>query len=524
MSSAEPTCAIVEEREPDNLDQVSPVAPANLSLTNRTASGVTWMMLVQVARQLLQLVSVSVLARHIPPSAYGLVAMAALVTNFMETVRDGGIGYALVREREVSRELVSTVFWLNCLIGGGATLLVIAASWPAAHFFHEKLVATILQFLAVSFFLGALSVVPTALLNRAMEFRKLAVAQTSGVVMGTTVAIAMALNGRGVWSLVAASIATAATTAALVWSFAPVRVSFVLRRAETRHFLHFGMNLTGFHVVNYVSRNADNLLVGRFLGSAPLGYYQMGYMLLTYPISNFAAVVTQVVYPAVATIRDDLERCRAAYTRACSLVALVTFPLMLGLAVTAGPFVRVLLGDRWMPVAALLIVFGPLGAAQSIYTTTGLIYNTTGRTDIQFRWSILASAIYVLSFVLGSRWGILGVASCYAVAWTVLMVPSFLIPFRLIGLSGAKFLQALWPTISYSLAMMIAAAAWRVALWRVGVKNAAIELVTTVLVGASLYVALLFWRRPPVLSELKNVVQGSDHPLLRILSRLVARP
>src|SRR5215471_9837571 len=106
-----------------------------------------------------------------------------------------------------------------------------------------------------------------------------------------------------------------------------------------------------------------------------------------------------------------------------------------------------------MPVAALLMVFGPLGAAQSIYTTTGLIYNTTGRTDIQFRWSMIASAIYVLSFVLGLHWGILGVASCYAVAWTVLMIPSFLIPFRLIGLSGAKFLQALWPTISYSLAM-----------------------------------------------------------------------
>jgi O-antigen/teichoic acid export membrane protein len=481
------------------------------------------MSLVQVVRQLLQIVSVSVLARHIPPVAYGMVAMAAIVTNFMETVRDVGTGYALVREREVSREFASTVFWLNCIIGSIATLLVVAASWPAAYFFHEKMVAPILQFLAVSFFLGALSVVPTAMLNRAMEFRKVAAAQTAGALLGATVAIVMAIAGMGVWSLVAASIATASVTTVLIWVLAPVRIGLVFRREQTRRIVHFGLNLTGFQVVNYVARNADNLLVGRFLGGAALGFYQMGYMLMTYPINNFAAVVAQVVYPALAQLRDQEERFRAAYMRACRLIALVTFPIMLGLAVTAGPFVRVLLGERWMPVAALLAVFGPLGAVQSIYTTTGLIYNTTGRTEIQFRWTIVSSGIYLLSFVLGLRWGIFGVASCYAVAWTLMMVPSFLIPFRLIGLSGAEFARTLWPTVGYSAAMAAVAGGWRLALWRVGVHNAIFELVTTVALGGATYVALLYWRRPPVLDEFAVVLSGPNRPLLRLMARLAAR-
>ena len=491
------------------------------TLTHKTVSGIAWMSLVQLGRQLLQLVSISILARHIPPVAYGLVAMAALVTNFMEAMRDVGTGYALVREPHVSRELASTVFWLNCMVGGTATLLVVAASWPAAHFFHERLVAPILQFLAISFFLGALSVVPTAMLNRAMEFRKVAMAQTCGAISGAGVAIAMAVAGKGVWSLVAASISTASVTTLLVWAFAPVRIGFIFRRSETHNILHFGLNLTGFHILNYVSRNADNLFVGRFLGSAPLGYYQMGYMLMTYPINNFAAVVAQVVYPALATMRGDDERFRAAYLRTCRLIALLTFPLMLGLAVTAHPFVRVFLGVKWMPVAALLAVFGPLGAAQSIYTTTGLIYNTKGRTDVLFRWSMLASATYLLSFVVGLRWGILGVASCYAAAWTLLMVPSFLIPFRLVGLSGTVFFRALWPTLGYSLIMTAVAGGWQYVLARAGIEKAAVELSTTVAIGGGTYVALLLWRRPSVLEEVASLLRGANHPVLRTLSRIL---
>jgi PST family polysaccharide transporter len=285
--------------------------------------------------------------------------------------------------------------------------------------------------------------------------------------------------------------------------------------------MHFGINLTGFQVLNYVSRNADNLLVGRFLGSAPLGYYQMGYMLMTYPINNFAAVVSQVVYPALAIIRDDDERFRAAYLRTCRLIGLVIFPLMLGLAITAHPFVRVFLGPRWMSVAALLAIFGPLGAAQSIYTTTGLIYNTKGRTDILFRWSMLASTTYLLSFVLGLRWGILGVAGCYAFAWTLLMVPSFVIPFRLIHLSGIRFLGALWPTIAYSVIMAFVAGAWRLALWHWGVQNSVLELVTTVIVGGATYIALILWRHPPVVDELSAVLRASTHPALRAITRFV---
>lgn len=494
------------------------------TLTQRTAAGVAWTSAFQVTKQLLQVVSVSVLARHVPPAAYGLIAMAVLVTGLLETIRDAGTGSALIREREMTDEIASTAFWLNCAIGGIAAALVIVGAWPAARFFHEPQIIPVLRVLSISFFLGAVSVVPTALLNRAMEFKKLALVQTVAAIIGTLVAVTVAIAGGKVWSLVAGSLSIASTTAIGVWILAPVRLRFVFQAEAARRILKFGLNLSGFHIFNYFSRNTDNLLVGKFLGSAALGYYQMGYMLMTYPLQNFTLMVTQVVYPAMAKFHDDHARVRATFLRISALVALVTIPVMLGLGITAPSFVRVLLGAKWVPVAPLLMVFAPLGAAQSIYATIGLIYSTQGRTDIQFRWMMFASVFYVLSFAIGLHWGIMGVATCYAIVWTALMVPSFLIPFRLIELSGLTFLRTLWPTIWAGLTMTACCGAWRYALYVMGATNAFVELGTTVTLGIGVYVGLILWRKPMVLGELASVLEGTSYGAARWLGRRLPRP
>jgi PST family polysaccharide transporter len=304
---------------------------------------------------------------------------------------------------------------------------------------------------------------------------------------------------------------------------APFRLKFVFDREAARRILKFGLNLSGFHIFNYFSRNADNLLVGKFLGSLALGYYQMGYMLMTYPLQNFTLMVTQVVYPAMAKFHDDHQRLRAAYLRISALVALVTFPVMLGLGVTAPSFVRVFLGPRWAPVAALLMVFAPLGAIQSIYATVGVLYNTQGRTDLQFRWQMFASVWYVLSFIMGLRWGIMGVATCYAIVWMILMVPSFLVPFRLVQLPGWTFLRTLWPTVWISLVMTACCGAWRYLLFRLSVTNPFLELLSTVLLGVTVYVGVVLWRKPPVLSELASVLEGTSYGAARWIGRRLPR-
>ena len=491
------------------------------SLTQRAAAGVAWLTVVQVTRQVLSVISVSILARRIPASVYGLVGMAVLVTNLLETIRDIGTGTALIRERELPGNLASTAFWLNCGTGIVVTLLVIALSWPAAHFFHQPQVKTILQFLSISFFFGALGVVPTAVLIRAMDFRKLAAAQSAGTVGGTISAIVIALAGGKVSALVAASLVTSLTTTVITWFLSPLRVKAVFHVADARRILSFGLHLTGSNVMNYFSRNADNVLVARYLGSSPLGYYQMGYMLMTMPLSRFSTMLGQVTYPALARFSGDHERFRAAYQRTSSLIALVTFPVMVGLGVAAQPFVRVFLGPKWAPVAELLTVFGPLGALQSVAGMVILVYNTQGRTDLLFRWQIFASICYVASFIVGLRWGIMGVAVCYAIVWTLLMIPMYVIPFRLVGMNFRDFVRALWPTTWSTLVMAAVTVVWLRCLRWLGIRNNLLQLLTAVVIGAGVYIGLILWQKPPVLVDLLKAGEASSRPLVRRVAQLL---
>ena len=493
------------------------------SLTQRTAAGMVWLTGVQLARQVLSVISVSVLARRIPAATYGLMGMAVLVTTLLETIRDVGTGTALIRERELTDDMASTAFWLNCGTGIFGTLLVIALAWPASFFFHQPQVATILRFLSVSFLVGALGVVPTAVLSRAMDFRKLAAAQSAGAVCGTSSAIAIALAGGKVSALVGGSLVMSFVTTVVTWFLSPLHVKAVFHTDYARRILSFGLHLTGSHVMNYFSRNADNVLVARYLGSSPLGYYQMGYMLMQFPLYNFTNMLALVTYPALSRFAGDHARFRAAYLRTSRLIALITFPAMVGLGVAAQPFVRVFLGPKWEPVAELLAVFGPLGALQSVAGTLNLVYNTQGRTDLLFRWQIFASICYVASFIFGLRWGIMGVAVCYAVAWVVLMVPMYLIPFRLVGITLSDFFRALWPSMWSTIVMAVVALSSLQVLQRLGVTNPALQLVSAATIGAAVYVSLILWQEAPVVSEVLIAIQGSSNPVARGIARTLSR-
>jgi PST family polysaccharide transporter len=218
-------------------------------------------------------------------------------------------------------------------------------------------------------------------------------------------------------------------------------------------------------------------------------------------------------------MKDDDERLRRTYIRTSVLIALFTFPAMLGLYVTADPFIRVVLGAKWLPVIGLLTVFAPLGAGQSVATIVGLIYTTKGRTDWMFRWSCFSGVLYVLSFLLGLRWGLQGVASCYAITWTILVLPGLSIALRLIGLSVADYLRHFWQILKPALVMTAVAGAWLQGARWLGIQQPALLLFSTAVVGAACYVALLFWWKPPVMGELRLVLEHSGNQLAKRAAR-----
>jgi O-antigen/teichoic acid export membrane protein len=490
------------------------------SLSRKVVIGSSWAAMSNLARQLLSLGCVAILARLLGPSAYGLMGLAALILAFLAGFRDLGTATAIVQRPQVSGRLLSSLFWLN---GGLGLLLSVAgylAADPTADFFKEPKLALILRVVSFSFFVSAIGAVPNSVLARNMAFNKIAIVDFTASLAGYAVAIACAWRGLGVWSLVAANMVTAAWTTTLSFIYCRWLPTVEFDLSEVRSVARFSLNLTGFGVVNYFARNADNVVVGRYLGSQSLGYYQMAYNLFLLPLQNVTSVLAQVLNPAFSKIQTENERFKTAYVRACLFIALVTFPLTIGLAVVADPFVRAVLGSKWIPVIPLLQVLAPVGLFQSIQGTTGQIFVAKGRTDWMFRWGLYSSAVFVTAFLIGVRWGTLGVAAAYSLSYLVFVLyPGFRVAFTLVGLNVGDFFRHFVPQLSVTAAMAAGCLGWMALLRLTGVANPLTILLTTVVVGALLYVGGMLLLRPPVIGDLEDVAESHGNPLRRILRR-----
>jgi len=140
-----------------------------------------------------------------------------------------------------------------------------------------------------------------------------------------------------VWILVYANLANATVLALLTFAFSRWRPSLAFDVAEVRAVAKFSLNFSAFGLINYFGRNADNLIVGKVFGSAQLGFYQLAYNLILYPIQNISSIIAQVLSPSLSKLQDDNERFRSAYLRTCMLLALSTFPIILDSAVSPLP-------------------------------------------------------------------------------------------------------------------------------------------------------------------------------------------
>lgn len=426
------------------------------TLRSKAVSGIKWSAVSQAGRQATQLVTTVILARLLSPADFGLVGMALVVTGFVNIFKDLGTSAAIIQQKELSEDLLPSIFWINIGFGLAATLvLFLLAPWISLYY-QEPRVAVVLQVLAPGFFISGLGILHQALLERSLSFNTLARLEVISALAGAVIGIALAFLNAGVWSLVFQSLGTAFFITGLLWLSSPWRPRWTFHWKEVKAVSRFSLNLTGFSIFNYFARNADYLLIGRYLGAQELGYYTLAYRILLFPIQNITAVIGRVLYPVLSTFQDDNQRFSSAYLKVTASIALVSFPLMLGVMALARPFILTLFGQRWEPVILLVTILAPVGLVQSIGSTVGAIYQSKGRTDWMFRWGLVAGVLVMIAFVIGLRWGTTGVAVAYALATGLLFYPSFAVPFRLTELKFVQMVRLLTPPFFNSVFMLVA--------------------------------------------------------------------
>jgi O-antigen/teichoic acid export membrane protein len=423
------------------------------------ARGVAWTGAGQVARQLVQIGGLLVLSRLLGPGEFGLIGMAMFFIGLGQLFAEFGIGSAIVQARSPGRIELSSCFWLNLGIACALSLLLLVCSPLIGRFYGRSDLVGVTAALSFTLVLNSLQTVPGALLYRQMRFRALALALLAGSLCGTLLAIALAAAGAGVWALVGQPLAGALVTLVAMTAARRWFPSFEFSWQRVAAMASFGAKLFVTQLLGYANRNADSVLIGRVLGAQALGVYAIAVQIMLYPLQHVSSVFVRVLFPVLVQLKDDLPRLRSAYLRTVASIALITFPLMGGLFALAEDFVLVAFGASWIELVPVLKVLAWVGMMQSVATTTGTLFISTGNASLALRVTLVAVPVMVGGMAAGLPWGIVGVAVGYAAASFALFFYTTTVAFRIVSLKHAAFFASLAGPAAAT-AVMLATLSW----------------------------------------------------------------
>ncbi|MGA2755125.1 MAG: lipopolysaccharide biosynthesis protein [Terracidiphilus sp.] len=395
----------------------------------------------QAAKFLLNFAAAAVLARLLSPGDFGLVGMVLGVTAVVGVFKELGLSTATVQRASITQEQVSNLFWINIGFSGVLSCVcALLAPW-IARFYHDPRVMNIMLALSITFLLTGSTVQHQALLTRQMRFPAMAIIDVTSIAIGFASACGLAWLGMNYWALVVQQLATAASTLAMTWLISGWRPHLPSRNSGVKPLLKFGAHLSLADFVAQFSVNTDSILLGRFFGAVPLGLYTRAQILLARPIQQVTAPINSVLIPVLSRLQSDPERYKRSYMQAYGGLALVVFSFSAMCLALAKPLVLVILGPKWTAVIplfagfTLVAVSGPLGAICS------WIYESQGRGGDQLNNHTAAGLVTFISYLLGLRWGPMGVVTSLAVVSLVIRLP---LVYYIAGRRGPITTRDLW--------------------------------------------------------------------------------
>jgi O-antigen/teichoic acid export membrane protein len=380
----------------------------------RTVRGGAVTLVSQGATFLITLLATALMARLLTPQDYGLIGMVAIFTNFIAMFKDMGLSAATVQRPEITNAQISTLFWLNVVLSVAVMTITMALAPAVAWFYGDWRLLGITVASSVGFLFGGLSIQHEALLRRQMRFVILAAVGIISMIFGYIVGIITAWHGWKYWALISSQLAVAISNTGIVWFVCRWRPGFPKRGTGVRSMVTFGSNLTGFGIINYFSRNLDNLLIGRIWGPQQLGLYNKSYQLMMLPIDQINVPIYSVAVPALSRLADADEKYRQVYLRMLEKIAILTMPPVALMIATSDWIVQIVLGPQWSEASRIFVLLGITGLFQPIANTTGWLFMSQGRGDRLLRWGLISGPLTMASIILGMPWGAVGVAAAYA--------------------------------------------------------------------------------------------------------------
>jgi len=377
------------------------------TLKNKTIGALFWSFFERISQNGIQFVIAIILARLLAPAEFGLIAMLTIFMAVAQSFIDSGFGQALIQKKNATHIDECSIFYFNILVGFlAAGLLCLAAPWIAG-FYNQPLLVPLTCVLSLNLIINAFGMVQTVLLTKHIDFKTQLKVSVIATFFSGTIGVTMALNGFGVWSLVAQSLGSNFFRTILLWFFNTWRPSLIFSYASLRGMFAFGSRLLASGLLDTVFRNIYFVVIGKLFSPIALGFYSRAKKLQQLPVNNISSIVSRVTFPVFSSVQDDKPRLKRGVRKALIMLVMINFPMMIGLAIVAKPLVLVLLTEKWLPCVPYLQLLCVVGMLYPLHVINCNVLIAQGRSDLLFRLEILKKILIVIAITISYRWGIM---------------------------------------------------------------------------------------------------------------------
>lgn len=407
------------------------------------ADALRWSGLRSLIRLFAGIVVPIILARLLSPNEFGLIAMAAVFTNISLLITDLGTGDALIQHQKVDRELESSVFWLNIGFASCIAGLLILASKSIAELYGEPIVAQIVQILVFVLLVQSLNLVHVSLLKKSRNFKVITLAETSSQIAGALIAIGLAFNNFGVWSLVYYAIAKAFFYTLVIWILSDWRPWFHFNIAKVKTIMSFSVNFTVVKFLNYVERNADKLIIGTSQGASGLGVYSRAYTFFNQVIKLISGFYNPVFYSVISNEQNDQARFKKILLLSYESLLYIFMPISLLLMMFSNTLVLIVFGPQWLDMGPILAVLGGVCLVKPTNKLNCEVFKAVNEVKLLRRIWVVFSPIFVFGFFIGNEfYGSVGVAISYLFTSSLVSVVTTYFVVKFLEISASEIRDA----------------------------------------------------------------------------------
>jgi len=471
-------------------------------------TGIFWTGGVRWVTQVLSWTITLLIARILTPEDYGVVGMATVYLGLVQILNDFGLNLAIIQGRSLTEEQIARLGGFAILVSIFFFAVSALVSGGVAAFFGEPRVRAVVIVLSTTFLVSGLQTVPRALLARELQFRRLALIDGCEAIALSTSTLALALAGLSYWALVLGALLSRllSTTIALAWR--RHRLVWPRQFRTIAAAVTFGSHLVVANLAWYAQSSLDFATVGRVLGASALGVYTIGWTLASIPVERLTALVGRVTPPILASVQDDRRALARYVVGLTSGVALLTFPAAIGIALVARDFVFTVLGPQWGNAVVPLQILAAAAVLRSITPILDQVLVATGQTRRKMEINIIAAIVLPACFVVGSFWGVAGVATGWLVGHPVVMV-LFLVPSALatVDLSVTSYVRCILPALGGTAIMSAVVQGVHLAL--PATINPVLLLSLKITAGAGSYLVAVYVLQRDVLRSALGLLKGA---------------